>query len=105
MKIIFDFNRTIFNPETGTLYAGVVDLLILLSKNHDLFLISQNEPGRKENFQKLGISDYFKKIVFVEEKTKSVFEELSESAKDVMVVGDRLRGEILIGKQLGVTTI
>lgn len=76
-----------------------------LSKNNELFLISRNEPGRKDRFEKLGIKSYFRKIVFVENKTKKVFKSLIQNSKDVIIVGDRVREEISLGNQLGFITI
>lgn len=105
MKIIFDYNRTLFDPETGALYPGVPGLLKVLSKQYDLFLISKNEPGRKEKFEKMNIKKYFQKVVFVEKKTKQLFEDLSNNSRDVFVVGDRVREEILLGNILGFITI
>jgi len=105
MKIIFDYNRTLFDPETDSLYRGVSGLLKTLSKKYDLFLISKNEPGRKEKFEKMGIKNYFQKVVFVENKTKQLFEDLSNNSCDVFVVGDRVREEIFLGNILGFITV
>jgi hypothetical protein len=55
MKIIFDYNRTIFDPDTDNLYFGVLDLLQKLSQKYELFLISRNEPTRKGRLEKLNI--------------------------------------------------
>ncbi len=105
MKIIFDYNRTIFNPETGTLYSGVLEMIKILSLNHDLFLVSKNETNREDFFKKLGIFEYFKKVIFVEEKNEDIFKNLVGENLDVIVVGDRIKGEIFIGNQLGYTTV
>lgn len=105
MKIIFDYNRTIFNPETGTLYAGVLEMLKILSLNHDLFLVSKNELNREDFFEELGISEYFKKAIFVEEKNEDIFKNLVGDNLNVIVVGDRIKGEIFIGNKLGYTTV
>jgi phosphoglycolate phosphatase-like HAD superfamily hydrolase len=90
MKIIFDYNRTLYNPETNSLYFGVIKLLQDLSKNHELFLISKNEPGREDGLEKQGIKKYFKKISFVEEKTTDLFKELVQGDKNSFVIGDRV---------------
>ena len=62
MKIIFDYNRTIFDPETDNLYLGVLELLQKLSSKYELFLISRNEPTRKKRLEELNIKNYFQKI-------------------------------------------
>lgn len=105
MKIIFDYNRTLYDPNTDSLYKGVVELLQYLSKDNELFLISKNEPGRKDRLVELGIDGYFVKIIFVEKKTVSLFRELSQDDKNILVIGDRIADEILIGNQLGFITV
>lgn len=105
MKIIFDYNRTIFNPDTNNLYDGVLEILKKLSINHELLLVSKNELTRDDTINKLGISSYFRKIVLVEEKTKKIFTDLVGDSKDVLVVGDRIKGEIYLGNLLGLNTI
>ena len=42
MKIIFDYNRTIFDPETDDLYQGVFELISDLSKKYELYLVSES---------------------------------------------------------------
>ena len=105
MKIIFDYNRTIFDPDTDNLYPGVLNLLQKLSEKYELFLISRNEPLRKKRLEELTIKNYFKKILFVDTKTKQIFEEIVGDANSVIVVGDSISDEIKIGNQLGLTTI
>lgn len=105
MKIIFDYNRTLFNPEADSLYQGVVELLQDLSRNNYLYLISRNEPGRKDRLEELGIKNYFQDIVFVEEKTPQTFRALVHKGERVLVIGDRVKEEIFLGNQLGFITI
>ncbi len=105
MKIIFDYNRTIFDPETDNLYLGVLELLQKLSAKYELFLISRNEPERKRRFEELNIKNYFQKILFVNGKSRKVFEGISGDTKNVIVVGDSISDEIKIGNQLGFVTI
>ena len=105
MKIIFDYNRTIFNPETDTLYGGVLELLKVLSVNHNLFLVSKDETGRDVKLKDFGIAEYFESTVFVKEKTTEVFKKLVENNEKALVIGDRVRGEISIGNQLGFITV
>lgn len=105
MKIIFDYNRTIFDPEKNKLYFGVFEMLKRLASKHDLFLISRNEPRRKDRFEKLGIKKYFQKIRFVDEKNEETFKALIGDSKNVLVVGDSIRDEIKIGNKLGLITI
>ncbi len=105
MKIIFDYNRTIFDPETDNLYLGVLELLQKLSARYELFLISRNEPARRRRLEELNIKMYFQKIIFVNEKSKEVFGEIGGNTKNVIVIGDSISDEIKIGNQLGYITI
>jgi len=105
MKIIFDYNRTIFNPDTDKLYPGVLGLLSKLSSKHELFLISRAEPGRKNKIEKLNIKRYFKKIIFVAEKSQKIFKKITGNEKEIIVVGDSIKDEIRIGNQLGFLTV
>lgn len=105
MQIIFDYNRTLFNPETGKLYTGIFMMLKKLAKKHKLFLITMNEPERKNTIKELGIDQYFRQILFVEQKTEEVFKNMVAQNETVIVIGDRLQGEIQIGVQLGFITI
>jgi FMN phosphatase YigB (HAD superfamily) len=105
MKILLDYNRTIFDPETDMLYPGVFDILRRLSVRHELFLISRDEPSRKERMEELDIRQYFQKILFVKEKSKQIFSEITDDAKDVIVVGDSIGDEIKVGNQLGFITV
>ena len=105
MKIIFDYNRTIFDPATDNLYPGVLELLKKLSEKYELFLISRNEPTRKKRLEELNIKNYFQKILFVNEKSKKIFEKIAGNTKKIIVIGDSISNEIKIGNQLGFFTI
>ncbi|MCF7834227.1 MAG: HAD family hydrolase [Candidatus Pacebacteria bacterium] len=105
MKIIFDYNRTIFNPDTDNLYFGVLNLLKKLSKKYELFLVSRNEPNRKYMLEKLNIKNYFQEIFFLEKKSKKNFQLIAKGTKNVVVVGDSISDEIQIGNQLGFITV
>ncbi len=105
MKIIFDYNRTLFNPETNSLFPGVFELLEELFEHCELCLVSRDEPGRTDRLEELGIKKFFQKIRFVEGKTNKLFADLVGESKNVLVVGDRVNEEIRIGNELGLTTI
>lgn len=105
MKIIFDYNRTIFDPETNELYPGVFELLRYLQPNHELFLVSRNEPDRLKRFETFGLTNIFKKVYFVPEKNLELFKKISNNEKNTFVIGDSLNDEIKIGNTLGFLTI
>jgi len=105
MKIIFDYNRTIFDPEKQELYSGVLELINELAQKHELFLVSANEPERKNALENFGISRFFKKIVFTDNKSVEIFQEMVGTDSEVLVVGDRIRGEIVTGNKLNFITV
>ncbi len=105
MKIIFDYNRTLFDPDAQALYPGALDLVRGLAAAHELFLISTEEGGRAQAFASLGIAAYFKKALFVKEKTEEIFAAIAGGASDVAVIGDSISREIAIGNRLGYLTI
>lgn len=103
--IIFDFNRTLFDPESGSLYEGTEEILEKYTNTHDLFLISLREGDRQTLLQELNIGNYFAETFFVNEKTREVFETIGKGYQTVFVVGDRIASEITLGNQCGYTTI
>src|SRR3989344_3214997 len=100
MKIIFDYNRTIFDPDKQELYSGVFELISELSNKHELFLVSKDEPGRNAVLDSFNISNFFQKIVFTSDKSAQVFKEIIGDKDIAMVVGDRIRKEISMGNEL-----
>ncbi len=105
MNIIFDYNRTLFDPETNTLYPEARKLLTDLSARYTLFLISKNEPSRTKTIHDLGLEKFFQKIIFVPEKSKALFKSLNIHPKETIVIGDYLPSEIAAGNDFGATTI
>ncbi len=109
--IIFDFNRTIYDPEKNALTEGAIELLEDLSSRFQLCLLSKtDEADRRKQISKLGLDKYFKDIQVNEgEKHKSHFKRclkiMNLKASEVAVIGDRVVGEIRVGNQLGMLTI
>ena len=79
--------------------------LARLSQKHTLFLISKNEPTRLNTIESLGITKFFKTVLFVEEKSKGVFAGLGIDPKESLVVGDYLASEIRAGNDFGAITV
>lgn len=106
MTIIFDFNRTIFNPETGSLLSNALEVLkTLRGRGHTLYLVSRLEPGREAALSDLGIDGYFKEAKFVNDKREALKEIISASPSPTYVIGDYLHDEIRAGNELGAKTI
>lgn len=106
MTIIFDFNRTLYNPETAALMPGALQLLeALRATGHTLYLVSKKEAGREAKPETLGINSFFTQMYFVEEKGEALKKIISASPTPVFVVGDYLYEEVRIGNKLGAKTI
>lgn len=107
--IVFDFNRTLFDPTVYGLYHGVSPMLDELSARKRLFLYSRKSWDRSDLLKSLGIDTYFEDVLFVEQKTaKNLGEFLAKngiSAAGSIVVGDMLSDELCVGSELGLTTV
>jgi len=110
--IIFDFNRTLYDPERDSLTPGCKKLLDELRKlRYKMCLISRKTKGyRREQISRLGLDKYFEKILVIEgEKNGKYFSECKEvmllEPSEVAVIGDRVESGIYIGNKLGMFTI
>lgn len=107
--IIFDFNRTIYDPETRDfLPKAPLVLQTLRKQGFTLFLICKAKRSREGIINTLGIRRYFKKIRIVQEKHREHFAEFLSPETDLggsFVVGDCIKEEITLGNELGLRTI
>ncbi len=104
--IVFDFMRTLYDPETRALLPYAFDVLEYCSTSYDCYLVSYDEGDRDTLVKDLGIDIFFKKIFFLKRKTKKTFGKIiGNSYTVVYVIGDRVESEIQIGNRLGYTTI
>lgn len=107
--IIFDFNRTLYDPTDNLLIEGSLDVLNRLSSHKRLALITTRVIGRQDVIKDLGIMHFFNAIIFTFNKSTKDFMDccigLDVSPEEVIVVGDRISEEILIGNQLGMYTV
>jgi len=107
--IIFDWKRTLYNPDSKTLIKGSLQLLkYLKQKNINVILIGKGGSEMYQEVKRLKISKYFTKIIFQEGKKDinlySPFVSI-ENPKLTVIVGDRVRSELKIGNKLKSTTI
>lgn len=102
--IIFDFYKTIFNPQTNRMYWGMKALLINLSVNNRLILITTGTSIREKQVQGTEIRRYFDRVIVCTKKTPRIYKQFDAQMKPI-VVGDRIEEEITIGKKLGYRTI
>ena len=107
--VIFDFNRTLFDPEKKGLLTCAKDLLSdLRKKGYGLLLLSHGQAD-KALVDRLGIRGYFEEIILSRAKSKKDFEKAIGNRqidlKESFVVGDRIKKEVRIGNELGFKTI
>lgn len=108
--VIFDFNRTLYDPDTGELVAGARKVLDdLRARSIPLYLVSKKEEGRARILEDLGVKDAFAEIFYVSEKSPALFLKIAKRAgldpADIFVVGDYLHKEIRSGNIAGMKTI
>jgi FMN phosphatase YigB (HAD superfamily) len=107
--IIFDFTRTIYDPENDRIIPGTKFVLrTLLRRGFTLYLVSSAGRSRKKWIDNL-IGEYFSKLIVRQEKAQRDFERLvmqkNVDREKSFIIGDRRDIEISIGNSLGVQTI
>ena len=107
--IIFDLNRTLYDPETDELVTGAREILDSAARRGVvLALISRREPGREGILARFGIAHYFVRTDYVSEKTPECFMSLlhvlTAPPEHVLVVGDH-PDDIRCGNACGAITI
>ena len=108
--IIFDLNRTLYDPDTDALVPDALEVLdSLQQQGASLFLVSRNEPGREDIVNTFELAPYFNDIYFVAEKTKELFLRIQKhegvDSERTYVVGDYIPSEIHTGNQCRMRTI
>ena len=108
--IIFDYYRTLYNPEEKEVSKETLQLLQRLKeKGLRLALISKKEQGREEEIKASPFFSFFSFVCFCEEKKVTDLETacrvLKVSKEEAIVVGDRVKKEITVGNQAGIKTV
>lgn len=105
--VIFDWKRTLYDPDTKELIEGALNLLkFIKSKNIPMILIGKGGDDMNDEVDRLGVGDYFDEVVFAEgEKDPQVFAKYAKDPKNSLFIGDRVRSELEIGNRLGATTV
>lgn len=107
--IIFDWKRTLYDPDKKEPIKGAIELLQLIEeKNIPMVLIGKGGEDMNEEVTRLGVRKYFNEVVFAQgDKDPQVFKKYISQAepKNTWIIGDRVRSELEIGNKLGATTI
>ncbi len=108
-KIIFDWKRTLYDPDAKTLINGTLPLLkFLKQKNFDLILIGKGGNEMDQEVKRLKVRKYFSEVIFREDKKdKKLFSSFisKKNPKLTIIIGDRVRSELEIGNKLKAITI
>jgi len=109
--VIFDFNQTLYDPRRHQLSAGAMELLEgLREKKIPMCLVSKKMfVDRRKQITKLGLDSFFSEIIVVDKKAKEDFLQCARTMHlkphEVLVVGDRVRVEVALGKSLSMKTV
>ena len=110
--VIFDYAGTIYNPFTQQLYPQTISVLeALTQKGIKLALVSRspNLEERLAEFKQLNLRKYFQILEAVSVENKKEFnhllKKLNVKPEECLVVGDRVKSEILEGNRIGAKTV
>ncbi len=108
--MIFDWKRTLYDPEHRVLMNGSMDVLQhLATRGLKMYLVGKDSFGDMPiETQRLGVAGFFHKIHFVPgAKTDDDIGQFinHDFPEGSVVVGDRVRSEIAVGNRLGAKTV
>lgn len=109
-SMIFDWKRTLYDPEERKLTEGAMSVLSKLrEKELKLYLVGKDTVGdMPTEVERLDVRRYFNATHFVDNSKND--EDIArflnlDHPERTIVVGDRVRSEIEIGNRLGALTI
>lgn len=107
--IIFDFNRTLYDPDRNCLAEEIDDILKTYRKKYVLAIVAKGDQKRMSLLAESGVKGFFQFISFKEEKTDEDYRECLDrfhfKPNQCWSIGDRVKKEIAISKKLGLKTI
>jgi len=111
--IIFDWGRTLYDPETDGLFVGVAELVPELAKYYSLVLVSlaknDSPEERRRKIEESGIAKHFKLVLVggedKDEMYEKVLKELAVTPENIVVVDDRMLRGIAWGNRRGARTV
>jgi len=108
-NVIFDWKRTLYNPDNKVLIDGSLALLKgLKAKNVPIILVGKGSDDMYDEVNRLGVKEYFSHIYFCRgNKDISLYKNFINTKKpqSTIFIGDRVRSELEVGNILGATTI
>ena len=114
-NIIFDWGRTLYDPDAEALFPGVREMLPWLSGKYKLYIVSLASKGeeeivkRRKMIKDFGIEQYFQDIFFAPEDKDSLYEGLvakyTLNLAETAVVDDRIIRGVAWGNRNGATTV
>ncbi len=113
--IIFDWGRTLYNPETERLFSDTIEVLDHLSQKYILAIVALATAGEEKIQERLRIikennlEQYFESILFDTKDKDSMYAKtlraLELKPEEAVIVDDRVIRGIKWGNQNGTTTI
>ncbi len=108
--IIFDFNRTLYDPEHRVLMKEAREILReLIGREYQLHLLSTAEPSREALVRELDLEHYFESVTITDAKEKAFAAVLAKlqdfNREGSFVVGDQVKREICYGNRAGIQTV
>lgn len=106
--IIFDFNRTLHDPDQDTLIDWTIEILESLSKKYPLFMLSKWDSVRRKKVTDLDLEKYFEEIYVVTEKNLDQIQVIKDKYPEwtqFYSVGDRIKKEIVLWNKMWLKTI
>lgn len=106
--IIFDWKRTLYDPEKRELIDGSRDVLTTLgTEGLDLYLVGKDpDSTMRGEVIRLEVARWFTSIHFVTgSKSDEDFYQFIREPSQTVVVGDRVRSEIEVGNRIGAITV
>ena len=107
-RIIFDWKRTLYDPDQATLLPGAQEVLETLDRRgFDMYLIGRGESDMEDAIDNLGVRGLFRAVHFVPEKSDELFKRYISwsNPEATLAVGDRAQKEVAFAKSVGAKAV